>query len=214
MKGEKKINLVTDSEGINNIKKLRLIFPEGGAQHAGTWILEKLGLVTVRFKSLSDMKNYVKPLVAEGIKLDELIIGSHGKGGSLLITRMNTPLKKKSDDSGDDVLYELDNDFLSIVKPLIIPNKTNVLFTACHGADELRFLKDAAEKLNTRVYGIAGISIPGLNKVLNLFEDKIYSCESRKVKGDINTMSSKDLLENFYCHTEMNHPINWLRVKK
>jgi len=164
-------------------------------------ILERIGLVTVRFTSLEEMKNYIKPLVAQDVKLDELIIGSHGQGGNLLTTQV-------------EGAYVLNNSFLEDIKPLINPGKTNVLFTACQGADELRVLKDAAEKLDTKVYGIAGVSIPGLNKVLNLFKEKIFSCEPKKVDGDMMKMSNEDLLKDFHCHSEMNHPINWLKIKK
>ena len=201
MEAERKINLVTDRKGTSNIKKLRIIFPDEGGEEIGVSILERIGLVTIRFTSLKEMENYIKPLVAQRVKLDELIIGSHGQGGNLLTTQV-------------EGAYVLNNSFLDDIKPLINAGKTNVLFTACHGADELRVLKDAAEKLNTKVYGIAGVSIPGLNKVLNLFKEKIFSCEPRKVEGDTMKMSNEELLKGFYCHSEMNHPINWLKIKK
>jgi hypothetical protein len=59
----------------------------------------------------------------------------------------------------------------------IIHNRSRVFFTACHGADFLDGLKDAAEKLGTGVYGSAGI----YNPVTNQSEKGFYYCSPKQI---------------------------------
>jgi len=200
-----RLNLVKNNEDLSKIKKLRLIFP-GEGEEPGVDLLQKMGLVTVFFTSLSQLYEYIDKLVENNVKVDELVIGSHGSGGNLLITQRDGEIN-------------FDYTFLTKLKPLIKSHETHVLFTACYGAEELSSLKNAGEVLGTRVYGITGLSIPGLNKVINLFSNKIYSCTSQEIEKTNEEVTNEFLLTNPdylnpYCKPERTHPIKWLRTKR
>jgi hypothetical protein len=148
----------------NSIKKVRLIFPEQDWELKAVTFLQKIGLVTGVYESLDDAKNFANMLIKQGIKADEFVIGSHGSPGLLLMNR-----------SGD--YYSFDNSFLDGFKPLLKPN-TTVFFTACHGADFLETLKDAADTLGVGVYGSSGI----YNYVTNSSENGFYYCSAGEFK--------------------------------
>lgn len=144
-----------------NFEKVRLIFPNKDWEVTAVTFLQKLGIVTGVYTSLGEAKKYINELVKKGVRPKELVIGSHGGGDTLLITK-----------SGEYFLF--DNSFLTSFKPLVGPG-TKVFFTACHGADSLVGLKDAADKLGTTVYGASGI----YNYVTNNAAKGFYWCSSK-----------------------------------
>jgi hypothetical protein len=148
----------------NGIKKIRLIFPDADWELKAVTFLQKIGVVTGVYESLDDAKNYADTLVKNGVKADEFVIGSHGSPGLLLMNR-----------SGD--YYYFDNSFLNGFKPLLKSN-TTVFFTACHGADFLETLKDAADTLGVGVYGSSGV----YNYVTNSSENGFYYCSAGDYK--------------------------------
>jgi len=191
--------------------RLRIVVVSSKVENIGISILKKLGIIDLKVRNLLDLNVELKKLSDEGKKFDEIVIGSHGSesGGNLFMYV-----------DGDDIVRS-DTSFLEKLKPLVKPNRTIVLFTSCYGAKNLSVLKHAAEVLNTTVYGFMGISIPGLNKLLNKAQqvgnvfrknnrNKIYSCNSNKT-GDPTKMSNADLLSKFYCSSENTHPIKWLK---
>jgi hypothetical protein len=73
-----------------------------------------------------------------------------------------------------------DTTFLSSFKPLISQN-TKVFFTACHGADYLLTLKNAADELGVTAYGSQGI----YNYVTNESEKGFYWCSTKPTKKSV-----------------------------
>jgi hypothetical protein len=151
--------------GVDGLKKVRLIFPLKDWEMTSVNLMKSLGIVTGVFTSLNDAVKYCNTLVSKGVKVDEFVIGSHGKAGNLLMT--------KASEYG----YHFDTTFLSSFKPLISQN-TKVFFTACHGADYLLTLKNAADELGVTAYGSQGI----YNYVTNESEKGFYWCSTKPTK--------------------------------
>lgn len=146
------------------IKKVRLIFPSYDWEVLALSLLKKFGIVTEVFNNLNQAISFVNSLAKSGVKVDEFVVGSHGTVGTLLITK-----------STETREYSFDNTFLDSFKK-IIHSGTKVFFTACHGADFLDSLKDAAERLGTVTYGSAGI----YNYITNESEKGFYRCSPKK----------------------------------
>ena len=159
------IKLAMSILGVDGIKKVRLIFPQSNWEMNAVNFMKSLGIVTGVYESLDDAIKYCKTLSSKGVKIEEFVIGSHGKAGNLLMT--------KSSEYG----YHFDTTFLSSFKPLISQN-TKVFFTACHGADYLLLLKNAADELGVTTYGSQGI----YNYVTNESEKGFYWCSTKPTK--------------------------------
>lgn len=144
-----------------NFDKVRLIFPQKNWEVIAVTFLKNLGVVTGVYTSLAEAKKYVNELIKKGVRPKELVIGSHGSDDTLLITKIHER-------------FYFDNSFLTSFKPLVGPG-TKVFFTACHGADSLVGLKDAADKLGTTVYGASGI----YNYITNTAERGFYWCSAK-----------------------------------
>lgn len=142
----------------NVVKKVRLIFPGSRWEEIGLFLLKKLNIFTGYFRSLSEALQIIDGMINDGVKTNELVIGSHGAGEQLLMTQ-----------SGED--FKFDNSFLEKIKQIVTPT-TKVFFTACHGAEDLEMLKDAAEKLGVGAYASSGI----YNYVTNESEKGFYYC--------------------------------------
>ena len=140
------------------VEKVRLIFPKNNWEKLGLSLLRSFNIFTGYFESLSEALRIVGDMSKDGVKTKELVIGSHGGGEQLLMTK-----------SGED--YKFDNSFLDDIKQIVTPS-TKVFFTACHGADNLEMLKDAAEKLGVGAYASKGI----YNFVTNESEKGFYWC--------------------------------------
>ena len=153
--------------GVDKLKKVRLIFPLKDWEMTSVNLMKSLGIVTGVFTSLNDAVKYCNTLVSKGVKVDEFVIGSHGKAGNLLMT--------KSSKYG-----YFDTAFLSSFKPLISQN-TKVFFTACHGADYLLTLKNAADELGVTAYGSQGI----YNYATNESEKGFYWCSTKPTKKSV-----------------------------
>ena len=150
--------------GVDKLKKVRLIFPLKDWEMTSVNLMKSLGIVTGVFTSLTDAVKYCNTLVSKGVKVDEFVIGSHGKARNLLITKASK-------------YGYFDTAFLSSFKPLISQN-TKVFFTACHGADYLLTLKNAADELGVTTYGSQGI----YNYVTNESEKGFYWCSTKPTK--------------------------------
>jgi hypothetical protein len=153
----------------NRVKKVSLIFPLESWEVFVNKIFKALGIVTGVYTSLADALKFVQSLKNQNVKVDELIIGSHGKRGTLLMTQKDSSNMVSNP-------YSFDNSFLEGIRG-IIHNRTKVFFTACYGADFLDGLKDAAEKLGTGVYGSSGI----YNPVTNQSEKGFYYCSPKQI---------------------------------
>ena len=144
------------------IKRVRLVFPSSDWEVLALKLIKTLGVITGVFTDITTAIKFINGLVSKGVTVDELVIGSHGTVGTLLIPKQGAR-------------YAFDNSFLTSFKPLVHQG-TKVFFTACHGADYLDTLKDASEKLGVKVYGSAGI----YNYVTNSSEKGFYMCYPNK----------------------------------
>ena len=151
------------SKDPKKIKKVRLIFPSKGWEKSALSLIKKLGVITGVYEDVESAKIFIASLIKKGVIVDELIIGSHGKEGTLLMTKSG----KK---------WSFDNTFLDSFKPLV-HKESKVFFTACHGADYLETIRDASFRLGVPVYGSAGI----YNYVTNSSEKGFYMCYPKKL---------------------------------
>jgi hypothetical protein len=187
----------------NVVKKVRLIFPSSKWEEFGLSLLKQFKIFTGFFRSLGEALNIVDDMAKNGVKTEELVIGSHGGGEQLLTTQ-----KEGS--------FTFNNSFLEKVKQIVSPT-TKVFFTACHGADYLEVLKDAAEKLGVGAYASSGV----YNYVTNKSEKGFYYCspqpyelpvgdkvvqplnstEEQKKYGDINIKYLSNVYPNEVTYT-------------
>ena len=166
--------------------KARLIFPKEGWETTAVKILEQIGVVTGTYETLDEANNFFKDLKQNGIVLEELLIGSHGYQGTLLVTQKGgrKGYKEYWDEETrkyiktDEILWEsgmsysFKTDFLEFVKP-VVNSKTKVYFTACKGAGKLTMLKEAAEYLGCECYACMG------NNAFSFgCEDSNWSCNA------------------------------------
>lgn len=147
----------------SQIKKAQLIFPSEQWEYNALELLRKFGVITGVYKSLNDAMKLINYWSTKRVKLNELVIGSHGAYGEVLITMDDT----------EHFFYDVS--FLDKMKDIVQPD-TKVFFTACHGAEFLDGLKDAAERLGAITYGSAGV----YNYVLNKSEYGFYACSPQK----------------------------------
>lgn len=148
----------------NKIKKVALVFPDKKwYEEYFVSLMKSLGVITGWFRSLAGALGFVQEIEEMGAVTNQLVIGSHGGGQELLITQK-------------EGLFRFDNEFLLNLKNIVYQD-TTVFFTACHGADHLAVLKDAAEKIGVGAYGSQGL----YNPILNTSEKGFYWCSPKAV---------------------------------
>ena len=152
--------------------KARLIFPKKGWETAAIKILEAMGVVTGTYKNLQEANKFFKQLNDNGIILEEVLIGSHGSAGTLLVTQSRY-IKGKEKQSKKS--YRFNAGFLKGLKEVVDPS-TKVYFTACHGADKLTMLKEASDYLDCECYACMGLNYIGFS-----CEDSNWSCNPSSV---------------------------------
>lgn len=147
-------------------QKVSLIFPKSGWEMKAVNLLRKLGVVTGVFRSVEEAIQSIKALKNKGVKAKELVIGSHGDGDTLLVTQ--------NDEYEGSKKYV--PELLKNAKEII--NKDSIVFfTACHGADYLGNLVNAANSLGVGVYGSRGI----YNYITNTSEKGYYYCKPYQI---------------------------------
>ena len=152
--------------------KARLIFPKEGWEDAAIKILEAMGVVTGTYSNLKQANEFFKQIKSNGIVLEELLIGSHGSSGTLLVTQ-SQHIKGKEKQIKKS--YRFSPNFLKHIKPVVNSN-TKVYFTACHGADKLTMLKEASDYLGCECYACMGLNYIGMS-----CEDSNWSCNPSSV---------------------------------
>jgi hypothetical protein len=143
------------------IKKVRLVFPLENWELL-VYLAKAFQIVTGVFRNLGEALKFVSYLSEKNVVTDELVVGSHGYGETLLMTK-------------EEGSFRFDNSFLLDLKKIVDSN-TTIFFTACSGADYLDTLKNAAEKLGVGVYGSAGL----YNYVVNTSERGFYWCSPKE----------------------------------
>ena len=154
-------------KGGNVVDKVRLIFPKSKWEEVGLYLLKQFKIFTGYFRSLGEALQIVDGMINDGVKTNELVVGSHGGGEQLLMTQ-----------TGEN--FRFDNSFLEKIKQIVTPT-TKVFFTACHGADDLEMLKDAAEKLGVGAYAASGV----YNYITNKAEKGFYYCSPNPINRTI-----------------------------
>jgi|TARA_R110001583_G_scaffold11629_7_gene52397 hypothetical protein len=208
--------------------KARLIFPKKGWETAAVKILEAMGVVTGTYSTLKQANEFFKQLKSNGIVLEEVLIGSHGNAGNLLVTQSRVIKGKEKQISQT---YRFGTNFLRHLKP-VVNSSTKVYFTACHGAEKLTMLKEASDFLNCECYACMGLNYGGMS-----CEDSNWSCSpsnvpsykfSHELNKDQRTVftgndgfsNSKEYTEqvnNYYekkgvCKEQPNVPFNWITL--
>lgn len=182
------LNLFIDK----TIPKLKIIFPSSNAELAGVTATRFAGYRIIICTSLADFTEACNFLKENNIKVDELVLGTHGGVGGKALFGL------KGHDN-DDKIYA----------PIVVDNlnkiltSTSLLFlTACSGADYLAPMKDLAEKINITVYGSAGIYTP----IVNISEKGFYSCSpnSTKSSSDIEYYSNHHEGAEYYFEVPEN----------
>ena len=221
--------------------KARLIFPKEGWETTAVKILENIGIVTGTYETLDEANNFFKDLKQNGIVLEELLIGSHGSPGNLLTTQKGgrKGYKERWDAETRTLIpagkrYAFKTDFLEHIKP-VVNSKTKVYFTACHGADKLTMLKEAADELGCECYACMGnnawsFRCEGSNWSCNAntgVESFEYSGQQSEDEREVFTgkelsryMSAKAYtkkVNDFYvehnvCQEQPNIPFNWVTL--
>tara|TARA_R110000765_G_scaffold48310_1_gene98891 strand:+ start:1058 stop:1930 length:873 start_codon:yes stop_codon:yes gene_type:complete len=237
--------------------KARLIFPKEGWETAAVEILEQIGIVTGTYKTLSEANEFFKDLKENDIILEELLIGSHGSPGTLLVTSEgrfyhekkwvsldNGEVNAMGEPEGEMVLtgkkipisksYGFRTEFLKHIKPVVNSN-TKVYFTACHGAEKLTMLKEAADYLGCECYACMGTNVFSFG-----CEDSNWSCIAtnvpsfeysgqrsskekvvvhgdEKLRGYKSAQAYTDSVNDFYvengvCQEQPNVPFNWITL--
>ena len=209
--------------------KARLVFPKKGWETLAVKALEAMGLVTGTYKTLKEANEFFNYLNDEGIILEEVLIGSHGTPGTLLITPNRT--RKKGADQEVPMTYSFHAGFLKGLKQ-VVDSSTKVYFTACNGADKLTMLKEASDFLNCECYACMGLNFIGM-----ACEDSNWSCSPSTVPsfgfahelskdertlftGSENFSNSKEYTEKvnkYYeekgvCREQPNVPFNWITM--
>ena len=146
-------------------QRISLIFPLKGWEVKAVNLLKELGVVTGVFRSAEEAIQVIKALKNKGVKAKELVIGSHGDGNTLLMTRKDSFTAKA-------YVPEL----LKNAKEIITKDCT-VFFTACHGADYLVNLVNSANSLGVGVYGSRGL----YNYIVNTSENGYYYCKPYQI---------------------------------
>lgn len=205
-------------ESSKKFRGLYLTFPKQGWETVGANLMKLFGVVSGVFSSSEEAINKIRKLKSKTSDvLDEFVVGSHGGGQELFISK-----KGEQPSSLVNILEE--------AKPLIGP-QTKVFFTACFGADYLKRLTDASRQLGgIGVYGSAGI----YNYITNKSEKGFYFCKTTadvenefrkqknkkpgtmsKVNKDTSEVSREDFnkfaLEKGYCQKVDSPPINWVK---
>jgi hypothetical protein len=191
--------------------KVRLIFPLEDWETDALEGLKKSGIVTGVFKKTDEALDFIKKLTGVGVKIKELILGSHGNKDFFFLTKEEGP-------NG-----HINKFFREISKHI---DKNGLVFiTSCHGADQLNNLFIASRFLKVRVWGSKGI----YNYITNTSEGGFYWCDYEKLKSIDKELKeliyttrnkaftsnkwddfNKLLLDNKICGFSTKSPISWI----
>jgi hypothetical protein len=173
--------------------KVRLIFPLQDWESDALEGLKKSGIVTGVFKKTNEAIDFIEKLTGAGIKIKELILGSHGSKDLFFIA-------KEQEMPGQEYSF-----FLKISKYL---DKSGfVFFTSCYGADKLNNLYVASQLLRVPVWGSKGV----YNYITNTSEGGFYWCDFSKVNSNRTVI---DFLHNLSTGgNELEKMISKLRKK-
>lgn len=177
-----------------NSSKLVLIFPGYGQYSIVASTIYLSGINAQVFTSVNDCIKVLNDLAKQGKKYNQIYVGSHGGGTRGLLSSIdegNTP-------SLDGLIQALNG-----VKS---PGKTNIVFSACGGADSRYALKWVADQMGENTYGSEG----AYDWIANTSENGFWMCPP---KPELFT-KGVNKLNNWFCKRVDSVPFSWTSPPK
>jgi hypothetical protein len=143
---------------INNLKlkRLEFIFPGNWDEYATLQWAKEFGLLAPVFTSIKEGIEYMKSL--EGIKFDEVLVGSHG-ANSKAYTRMLGAIEDPKD--ADAEVQEVTGFLKQLAK--MVREDSIVYFTSCYAGNNKERLVEVAKIVGCTIYGSEGVNYLGYN---------------------------------------------------
>ena len=181
-----------------NSSKLVLIFPGYGQYSIVASTIYLLGINAQVFTSINDCVKVLNNSDKQGKKYSQIYIGSHGGGNSGLLYSI---------DEGDNTnLGSKYGGLIQSLRSITLPGKTNIVFSACGGANSRLVLKWVAEQMNENIYASEG----PYDWIANTSEKGFWMCPPNP---SINTTSStsygKMRQNNYFCKRVESVPFSW-----
>jgi len=146
-----------------NLKRLEIIFPGNWDEYALLqWAKEGGGLLAPIFESIKKGTEYMKSL--EGIKFDEILVGSHGHD-SEAYTRMIGAIEDPGDTDAE--VQEVTGFLKQLAK--MTTKDSIVYFTSCYAGNNKERLVRVAEIIGCTVYGSEGVNYLGFKSASDKF---------------------------------------------
>jgi len=139
-----------------NLKRLEFIFPKDWDEYAYLQWAKEGGLLSPVFTSIREGIEYMKSL--EGIKFDEILVGSHGSD-SVAYSDMVGAIVDPGD--SDAEVREV-TEFLKQLAKMVTKDSI-VYFTSCNAGNKKDRLVRVAEIIGCPVYGSEGVNYLGFN---------------------------------------------------
>jgi hypothetical protein len=145
-----------------NLKRLEVIFPKNWDEYAALQWAKEFGLLAPVFTSIKKGTEYMKSF--EGIKFDEILVGSHGHD-SEAYTRMLGAIE----DPGDtDAEVQEVTEFLKQLSKITTKDSI-VYFTSCYAGNNKERLVEVAKIIGCTVYGSEGVNYFGFKSASDKF---------------------------------------------
>ena len=175
-----------------------LIFPGYGQYSIVASTIYLLGINAQVFTSINDCVKVLNNLDKQGKKYSQIYIGSHGGGNSGLLYSI---------DEGDNTnLGSKYGGLIQSLRSITLPGKTNIVFSACGGANSRLDLKWVAEQMNENIYASEG----PYDWIANTSEKGFWMCPPNP---SINTTSptsyGKMRQNNYFCKRVESVPFSW-----
>lgn len=139
-----------------NLKRLEFIFPKDWDEYAYLQWAKEGGLLSPVFTSIREGIEYMKSL--EGIKFDEVLVGSHGSDSVAYSDMLGAIV-----DPGDsDAEVQEVTEFLKQLAKMVTKDSI-VYFTSCNAGNKKDRLVRVAEIIGCPVYGSEGVNYLGFN---------------------------------------------------
>ena len=139
-----------------NLKRLEFIFPKDWDEYAALQWAKEGGLLSPVFTSIREGIEYMKSL--EGIKFDEVLVGSHGSDSVAYSDMLGAIV-----DPGDsDAEVQEVTEFLKQLAKMVTKDSI-VYFTSCNAGNKKDRLVRVAEIIGCPVYGSEGVNYLGFN---------------------------------------------------
>jgi len=139
-----------------NLKRLEFIFPKDWDEYAYLQWAKEFGLLAPVFTSIKEGIEYMKSL--EGIKFDEVLVGSHGSNSEAYSDMVGAIV-----DPGDsDAEVQEVTGFLKQLAKMVREDSI-VYFTSCYAGNKKKRLVRVAEIIGCTVYGSEGVNYLGYN---------------------------------------------------